>query len=45
MTRRLALKQDYSDVRILCEEQLVQQQYPEYVEYAKVTKRMVPYVF
>src|SRR5918996_2974659 len=25
-------------VRILCEEQLVKQKYPEYVEYAKVTK-------
>src|SRR5690348_13526982 len=32
-------------VRIMCEEPLVKQQYPEYVEYAKVTKRMVPYLF
>jgi protein-S-isoprenylcysteine O-methyltransferase Ste14 len=32
-------------VRMLCEEQLVKQKYPEYVEYAKVTKRMVPYLF
>ena len=29
----------------LCEEHLVKQTYPEYVEYAKVTKRMVPYLF
>ena len=32
-------------MRMLCEEQLVKQKYPEYVEYAKVTKRMVPYLF
>jgi protein-S-isoprenylcysteine O-methyltransferase Ste14 len=32
-------------VRMLCEEQLVKQQYPDYVAYAKVTKRMVPYLF
>ena len=32
-------------IRIMCEEQLVKQKYPEYVEYAKVTKRMVPYLF
>ncbi|HET6851269.1 MAG TPA: isoprenylcysteine carboxylmethyltransferase family protein [Pyrinomonadaceae bacterium] len=32
-------------MRMLCEEQLVKQKYPEYVDYAKVTKRMVPYVF
>ena len=32
-------------VRLICEEQLVKQKYPEYVEYAKVTKRMVPYLF
>ncbi len=31
-------------VRMMCEEQLVKQKYPEYVEYAKVTKRMVPYL-
>jgi len=32
-------------MRMICEERLVKQTYPEYVEYAKVTKRMVPYVF
>jgi protein-S-isoprenylcysteine O-methyltransferase Ste14 len=32
-------------VRMICEERLVKQKYPEYVEYARVTKRMVPYVF
>lgn len=32
-------------MRMICEEQLVKQKYPEYVEYAKVTKRMVPYLF
>ena len=32
-------------VRMICEEQLVKQRYPEYVEYAKVTKRMVPFLF
>ena len=32
-------------VRMVCEERLVKQQYPEYVEYAKVTKRMVPFLF
>ena len=32
-------------VRMLCEEQLVEQRYPEYASYAKVTKRMIPYVF
>ena len=32
-------------VRMICEEYLVKQKYPEYVEYAKVTKRMVPYLF
>ncbi len=32
-------------LRMICEEQLVKQKYPEYVEYAKVTKRMVPYLF
>lgn len=31
--------------RMLCEERLVTEVYPEYVEYAKVTKRMIPYVF
>ncbi len=32
-------------VRMMCEEHLVKQKYPEYIEYAKVTKRMVPYLF
>ena len=32
-------------VRMLCEERLVKQTYPEYVEYAKTTKRMIPFVF
>jgi|ERR1044071_5188059 len=32
-------------VRMLCEEQLVKQKYPGYVEYARATKRMVPYLF
>src|SRR5689334_21326670 len=32
-------------MRLLCEERLVKQKYPEYVEYAKVTKRMIPYLF
>ena len=32
-------------LRMICEERLVKQKYPEYVEYAKVTKRMVPYLF
>ncbi len=32
-------------MRMMCEEQLVKQKYPEYVDYARVTKRMVPYVF
>ena len=32
-------------VRMMCEEQLVKQKYPEYVEYAKATKRMIPYLF
>ena len=31
--------------RLLCEEQLVKQRYPEYLEYSKVTKRMIPYLF
>src|SRR4029434_15194 len=31
--------------RMVCEEQLVKQWYPEYLEYSKVTKRMIPYVF
>jgi protein-S-isoprenylcysteine O-methyltransferase Ste14 len=32
-------------MRMVCEEQLVKQKYPEYVEYAEVTKRMIPYLF
>jgi len=31
--------------RMLCEERLVKQAYPEYVEYSKTTKRMIPFVF
>ena len=32
-------------VRMICEEQSIKQKYPEYLEYMKVTKRMVPYLF
>jgi len=32
-------------LRMLSEEQLVVQRYPEYAEYARRTKRMLPYVF
>jgi protein-S-isoprenylcysteine O-methyltransferase Ste14 len=32
-------------VRMLCEERLVKQSYPEYVEYSKATKRMIPFAF
>ena len=32
-------------VRMLCEERLVVAAYPAYREYARGTKRMVPYVF
>jgi protein-S-isoprenylcysteine O-methyltransferase Ste14 len=31
--------------RMLCEERLVAETYPEYREYARVTKRMIPFVF
>ena len=31
--------------RMLCEERLVAQTYPAYRDYARVTKRMFPYVF
>ena len=31
--------------RMLCEERLIVERYPEYREYARTTKRMVPYVF
>ena len=32
-------------VRMLCEERLLMQAYPEYLVYKKATKRMLPYVF
>lgn len=32
-------------IRMLCEEQLVTNTYPEYLAYKKATKRMLPYVF
>jgi protein-S-isoprenylcysteine O-methyltransferase Ste14 len=32
-------------IRMLCEEQLLNQQYPEYRDYARTTKRMIPYLF
>lgn len=32
-------------IRMLCEERLVVEKYPEYREYARRTRRMVPYVF
>jgi protein-S-isoprenylcysteine O-methyltransferase Ste14 len=32
-------------VRMLCEERLVVERYPEYREYARTTSRMVPFVF
>ncbi len=32
-------------VRMLCEERLVAATYPDYQEYARGTKRMVPYIF
>jgi len=32
-------------VRIACEEQLLRATYPEYADYARRTRRMVPYVF
>ena len=32
-------------VRMVCEERLLTQSYPEYLEYRKTTKRMLPYVF
>ena len=32
-------------VRMLCEERLLVQRYPEYASYAKMTKRMIPYLF
>jgi protein-S-isoprenylcysteine O-methyltransferase Ste14 len=32
-------------VRMLCEERLLTQSYPEYLVYMKATKRMLPYIF
>lgn len=32
-------------IRMLCEERLVAETYPAYREYARTTKRMIPYVF
>src|SRR5690349_22397148 len=32
-------------VRMLCEERLVTEMYPAYRDYARVTKRMLPYAF
>ncbi len=34
-----------SVLRMLAEEALLRKKYPEYAEYARTTKRMVPYVF
>jgi protein-S-isoprenylcysteine O-methyltransferase Ste14 len=31
--------------RMLAEEHLVKQRYPEYLDYSKVTKRMIPHLF
>ena len=31
--------------RILCEEPLVRERYPEYLQYAEKTKRLIPYIF
>jgi len=32
-------------IRMLCEENLLVRQYPDYREYARTTKRMIPFVF
>jgi protein-S-isoprenylcysteine O-methyltransferase Ste14 len=32
-------------IRMLCEEYLLVRQYPDYREYARTTKRMIPFVF
>jgi protein-S-isoprenylcysteine O-methyltransferase Ste14 len=32
-------------VRMLCEEHLLVRQYPDYADYSRVTKRMIPFVF
>lgn len=34
-----------SVARMVCEERLMAQMYPEYIAYAATTKRMIPYVF
>jgi len=31
--------------RMLAEERLVQERYPEYLDYSRATKRMIPHVF
>ena len=32
-------------IRIMCEERLIIDTYPEYIAYSKVTKRFIPYLF
>lgn len=32
-------------IRMLCEEYLLVRQYPDYVDYANTTKRMIPFIF
>ena len=32
-------------IRILCEERLLRERYPEYAAYSRRTKRMIPFVF
>ena len=32
-------------IRMLCEEYLLVRQYPDYVDYAYTTKRMIPFMF
>jgi protein-S-isoprenylcysteine O-methyltransferase Ste14 len=32
-------------VRMLCEERLLRESYPEYSDHARLTRRMLPYVF
>lgn len=32
-------------IRMLCEERLLRESYPEYSDYSRVTKRMLPPVF
>ena len=31
--------------RIICEERLIKEKYPQYAEYSKTTNRMIPYLF